>query len=399
MTTHYVLIGGGLAAASAIDGIRELDADGPITVLTAEKELPYHRPPLSKSFLAGKDTVDAVRIHEASWYRDHKVKVRLGQSAKSVHIGKQSVTLETGERVSYDRLLIATGSSSRRLPVPGADTPGLLYLRTLHDAYALRTAIKPGTRLVVVGGGFIGMEVAATARHLGAQVTVLEMGLALYRAFASPELSAFFQRVLEAQGVSVHTNTRVARINVADGKLAGIVTETDQQYPADVAVLGVGAEPNTAWLVNSGFTIDRGALIVNVRLETPGKNVWAAGDVARFPDPVTRQPRRLEHWDNALAMGKHAGRNMAGANEPYTHQSAFFSDIFDITINVLGETDTPDRVEIRGSTDDAKPRLTALYVRGAKLMGAVLVNLNSEDRAAEIGDLQGHLAAGTVPEG
>jgi 3-phenylpropionate/trans-cinnamate dioxygenase ferredoxin reductase subunit len=395
--TQYVIVGGGLAAASAVEGIRELDKSGPITVLAVERELPYHRPPLSKSFLAGKDTVEAVRVHEASWYRDNKVRVRLGQTAKSVHIGRQGIALENGERVTYDRLLIATGSSARKLAVPGSELPGILYLRSLADSYALRTALKPGTRLVIVGGGFVGMEVAATARHLGADVTVLEMGPVVYRAFASPEISAFFETVLQSQGVSVKTNKRVARFVAGVGRVVAVQTEDGEQVPADVVLVGVGSEPNTGWVATSGFAIERGALIVNVRLETPGKNVWAAGDVTRFPDPVTKQPRRLEHWGNALAQGKQAGRNMAGANEPFTAQAAFFSDLFDITLNVMGDTDHPERVELRGQVDPAMPKFTGLYTRGGRLTGALTVNLNAEDRAAEFDALQKHIAAGTMP--
>jgi 3-phenylpropionate/trans-cinnamate dioxygenase ferredoxin reductase subunit len=394
--TQYVIVGGGLAAASAVEGIRELDPKGAITLLAAERELPYHRPPLSKAFLGGKESVEGLRVHEAAWYREQKVRVRLGQIAKSVHIGRQSVALENGERVTYDRLLVATGSAARRLTVPGADLPGIQYLRTLADSYALRGALKKGTRLVVVGGGFVGMEVAATARHLGAEVMVLEMGKVVYRAFADERISAFFQSVLESQGVQVRLNTRVARF-LGQGKVAGVQTEDGEQVPADVVLVGVGSEPNTEWLASSGFSIDRGALIVNVRLETPGKNVWAAGDVTRFPDPVTRQPRRLEHWGNALAQGKQAGRNMAGANEPFTAQSAFFSDMFDITLNVLGDAELADAVELRGQLDPSLPNFTALYTRGAKLVGALLVNLNAEDRSAEFGALQQHIAAGTVP--
>ena len=395
--TQYLIVGGGLAAASAVEGIREVDQAGPITLVTSERELPYHRPPLSKSFLAGKDSVDSVRVHDAAWYRDQKARVRMGLTAKSVHIGKQSVALENGERLNYDRLLIATGSSARKLSVPGADTPGILYLRTLADCYALRRAIVPGTRVVVVGGGFIGMEVAASSRLLGASVTVLEMGPVVYRAFANSDISSFFQGLLTSQGVVVRTNKRVARFLAAGGKLSAIQTEDGEQIPADIAVVGVGAEPNTEWLAASGFSIERGALIVNVRLETPGKNVWAAGDVTRFPDPVTHQPRRLEHWDNAGAQGKHAGRNMAGANEPYTHQSAFFSDMFDITINVLGDTENPDSVALSGSLDIALPKFTALYARGGKLVGAAMVNLAAEDRAAEFDNLQKAIAAGKMP--
>ena len=395
---QYLIVGGGLAAASAIEGIRELDQEGPITLLAAERDLPYHRPPLSKSFLAGKDRVEAVRIHEAAWYPKNHVTVRLGQTAKSVHIGKQGVTLESGERVPYDRLLLATGCRARKLTAPGADTPGVLYLRTLQDCYALRKAIKPGTRVVLVGGSFIGMEVAVTARRLGAEVTVLEVGPTVYPRFSDPSLSAFFQQLLESQGITVRTGIRVARFRAQDSKLAAAVTDDGEQVPADLAVVGVGAEPNTDWLATSGFSIDRGSLIVNVRLETAAKNVWAAGDIARFPDPITKQPGRLEHWDNAQAQGKQAGRNMAGADESYTHQSAFFSDLLDVTINVLGDTDKPDTVEIRGSTDVQAPNFTALYGRGPRLMGAVMVNLNLVDRAAEFDQLQKHITAGTVPE-
>ncbi len=395
----YVIVGGGLAAASAVEGIRELDPDGEITVVSAERELPYHRPPLSKGFLAGREQLEAVRIHDAPWYRDIRVRYRLGNEAKSVHMGKQSVTLRSGERLPYDRLLLATGCRARHLNVPGADTPGVFQLRTLADAAALKGVLKPGVKLVAVGGSFIGMEVAATARGLGAEVTVLEMGPAVYGRFADPTLSDFFRRFLESHGIVVKTSVRVARVKAAGGRLAGVETETEEPYPADVVVTGVGAEPNTEWLATSGFAIDRGGMVVNVRLETSGPNVWAAGDIARFPDPVTRQPRRLEHWDNALAQGKQAGRNMAGAGEVYVHQSAFFSDLFDVTINVLGETDKPDTVQIRGSTDLQAPNFTALYVREHRLMGAVMVNLMSANRAAEFDQLQQAIAAGTVPEG
>jgi len=392
----YVIVGGGLAAASAIEGIRELDHDGEITVVSAERELPYHRPPLSKGYLAGREQLETVRIHDALWYRDNRVRYRLGVEAKSVHMKRRSVTLTSGERLEYDRLLLATGSHARRLGLPGADTPGVSLLRTVSDSTALKAAIKPGVRVVVVGGSFIGMEVAATARGLGAEVTVLEMGPLVYGRFADPALSDFFKRMLEGHGITIRTGVRVES---AGGKVSGVATETDEQHAADVVVAGVGAEPNTGWLANSGFGIDRGGLVVNVRLETNAEQVWAAGDVARFPDPITRQPRRLEHWDNALMQGKQAGRNMAGAGEPYTHLSAFFSDLFDVTVNVLGDTDKPDAVRLEGSTDLAAPNFTALYVRDHKLTGAVIVNLMTANRTEEFDQLQKSIAAGEFVEG
>jgi len=395
--TQYVIVGGGLAAASAIEGIRELDPRGPITLISAERELPYHRPPLSKTFLAGKDGVETVRVHDVGWYRDQKVKVRLGQMAKSVHMGRQTVAMQSGERVAYDRLLIATGASPRRAQLPGGDLSGILYLRTLDDSYALKRALTKDAKLVIVGGGFIGVEVAATARYLGVDVTVLEGRPVLYSAFASPELSAFYRQVLEHQGVKILTGTKVARFIGNSGKLSAVATDDGKQIPATIALVGVGAEPNTGWLASSGFQIDRSALIVNVRLETPNKSIFAAGDVTRFPDPVTHQPRRLEHWGNALAQGKQAGRNMAGANEPFMAQAAFFSDIVDLTTNVLGDTDNPSRVEIRGTMDLAHPKFTALYQRGDRLTGAVMVNPNTDDRSGEFAMLQKNIAAGTMP--
>ena len=397
--SRYVIVGGGLAAASAIEGIRDIDKDGEITVVSAERDLPYHRPPLSKGYLAGREQLETVRIHDALWYRDNRVRYRLGVEARSVHMKKRSVTLASGERLEYDKLLLATGSHARRLGVPGADTPGVFLLRTVGESTALKAALKPGVKVVVVGGSFIGMEVAATARQVGAEVTVLEMGPAVYGRFADPQLSDFFRRMLESHGIVVKTGVRVARIRTMAGKLAGVTTETDEQFNADVVVAGVGAEPNTGWLANSGFGIDRGGLIVNVRLETNAPAVWAAGDVARFPDPNTKLPRRLEHWDNALMQGKQAGRNMAGADEAYGHQSAFFSDLFDVTINVLGDTDRPDSVQLKGSTDLAAPNLTALYVRDHKLTGAVLANLATANRTEEFDQLQKSIAAGEFVEG
>lgn len=397
MATRYLIVGGGLAAASAIEGIRELDQDGDIVLVAAERELPYHRPPLSKGFLAGRDQVESVRIHEPKWYRDNGVRVRLGQVARSIHLKKKSLTIESGEREAYDRLLLATGSRARRLNAPGSDTPGVVQLRTMAESSQLRSLLKPGVRLVCVGGGFVGMEVAVTARALGAEVTVLESGPGVYRAFADEALAEFFLKLLRHRGITVETGVRVARFLAANGRLSGVQTEANQQIPADVAVVGVGAEPNIEWLANAGFEIDRGGVVVNVRLETPGESVWAAGDIARFVDPVTKQPRRLEHWDNALWQGKQAGRNMAGAEEPYAHQALFFSDLSDVTITVLGETEKPDGVQILGSVDIVQPRFTAFYVRANKLVGAVLVHLATEDRTAEIDDLQQRLLQGTLP--
>jgi len=394
----YVIVGGGLAAASAIEGIREVDQHGEITVVSAERELPYHRPPLSKGYLAGREQPEAVRIHDALWYRDNRVRYRLGVEARSVHMKKRSVTLTSGERLEYDRLLLATGSHARRLGVPGADVPGVTLLRTMAESTALKAALKPGVRLVLVGASFIGMEVAATARGLGAEVTVLEMGPLVYGRFADPSLSDFFRRMLESHGIAIRTGARVARVKSAGGKASAVATDSEE-FPADVVVAGVGAEPNTGWLANSGFGIDRGGLIVNVRLETNAEGVWAAGDVARFPDPISRVPRRLEHWDNALMQGKQAGRNMAGADEPYAHQSAFFSDLFDVTINVLGDTDRPDAVRIEGSTDLAAPNFTAHYVREHKLTGAVMVNPMTANRTEEFDRLQRAIASGEPAEG
>jgi 3-phenylpropionate/trans-cinnamate dioxygenase ferredoxin reductase subunit len=396
--TRYVIVGGGLAAASAVEGVREVDADGEIIVVAAERELPYHRPPLSKGYLAGREQLETVRVHDATWYRENRVRYRLANEAKSVHMAKRSVTLRSGERLSYDRLLLATGSRAHRLGVPGGDTPGVHLLRTLADSTALKGAIRPGMKLVVVGGSFVGMEVAATARGLGAEVTVLEMGPVVYGRFTDPQLSDFFRRFLEHHGIVVRTGLKVARVKASAGAVAGVESDVGEVFPAELIVAGVGADPNTEWLAAAGLDIESGGIVVNVRLEASGPNVWAAGDIARFPDPVTHQPRRLEHWDNALAQGKQAGRNMAGANEPYQHQSAFFSDLFDVTINVLGDTDRPDRVSLAGSQDLRAPNFTALYMREHKLTGAVMVNLNTANRTAEFDQLQHSIRTGTPPE-
>jgi len=399
MATRYVVIGGGVAATSSIEGIREIDQSGEVVLITAERELPYSRPPLSKSFLTGREQAEALRVHEPAWYRANGVRVRIGQVARSVHQKKQSVTLESGEREPYDRLLLATGSRARRITVPGVEVPGVAHLRTATDGCQLRSLLKPGARVVCVGGGFLGVEVAATARAVGAEVTLLESGPSVFRAFADATLSLFFQRLLESRGVVVRPNHRVTRFRPgADGRLSAVAVDGGEQFQADVAVVGVGAEPNTEWLATSGFGIDRGGVVVNVRLETQGPNVWAAGDIARFPDPTSHQPRRLEHWDNALRQGKQAGRNMAGAGESYLHPSRFTAELFDVLVTALGDTEHADSVQIQGSMDEKTPHLTAHYIRARKLVGAVLANLASEDRTAEIDALQRHIVEGTAPE-
>jgi len=399
MSTRYVIVGGGVAATSAIEGIREIDSDGEIVLLTAERELPYNRPPLSKGFLSGGVQPEALRVHEPAWYRANGVRVRIGQVGRSVHLKKQSLTLESGERESYDRLLLATGSRARTIAAPGVEAPGVLHLRTVADGGRLRALLKPGARLVCVGGGFIGCEVAATARAMGAEVVLLESGPSLFKAFADAALATFLQTLLVSRGAVVRLNSRVTRFRSgADGGLAAVVAEDGEQFPADVAVVGVGSEPNIEWLASSGFAIDRGGVVVNVRLETQGANVWAAGDIARFPDPTSRQPRRLEHWDNAFWQGKQAGRNMAGAGESYLHLSLFTTELLDVAVTVLGDTEHADSIRVLGSTSEKAPHLTAYYIRARKLAGAVLANLATENRAAEFDDLQRHLTQGTTPE-
>ena len=371
---ELVIAGGGLTAARAIKSYREAGGGGRIALLAQEPNLPYHRPALSKRFLRG-ETTDAPFAEDASFYRDHDVEVLLETPVSSIDAGNRVVTTEDGP-VHYDKLLIATGATPRRLRVPGADLDGVFTLRTLQDSERIRAAAGSAERAVVVGGGFIGMEVAASLRQLGLEVTLIHMGEGLFDLLGSPELSDELLHLYRDRGVDVMLEQEVAGFG-GDGRLEYVETKSGLCVPADLAVVGVGVIPNTDFLDGSGIALDNGVL-VNERFETSAPSVYAAGDVANFFDPLFDRQRRIEHWSNANYQGTEVGKILAGRDDGYDTVSSFFSEVFGVGVRVFGDVSSFDELTADGTLESG---LLASYGEKGRLVGALTVGQSDEVEA------------------
>ena len=306
--SELVIAGGGLTAARAIKAYREADGDGAITLVAEEATLPYHRPALSKRYLRG-DTNETPHVEDEAFYREHDVEVLLETQAVAVEPGVRRLRLDNAIRLPYDKLLVATGATPR-LRVPGTDLAGVFALRTIVDSTAIREAARTAERAVVVGGGFIGMEAAASLRHLGLDVTLIHLGSGLFDVLGSSELSDQLAALYRERGVELLLEHEVASFG-GDGVLAYVETKNGLRIDADLAVVKVGVVPNVDFLADSGIAVDNG-VVVNARFETSAPHVYAAGDVASFFDPLYERQRRIEHWSNASYQG--TGRSDAGGS-------------------------------------------------------------------------------------
>ena len=330
----YLLVGGGLAVSRAVEGIRSLDQSGSIVLVTEEERLPYERPPLSKAALKGDDPVSSAFTHDESWYSANHVDLRLADPATSLDAGAHQVTLHDGAVVGYERLLIATGSSARALDVPGADLDGVLYLREMPESTALRARFSAGHRLVIVGAGWIGLEVAAAGVEAGCQVTVVEPQPSPLFGVLGARIGGWFADLHRSHGVSFRFGEGVERL-AGDGHVTGVVTKDGQTLDADTVVVGVGISPNTGLAVDAGLTVENG-IVTDSSLRSSDPDVWAAGDVASWSSTTLGTHVRVEHWANAHDGGYAAGRVMAGSDEVYDPIPFFFSDQYDVGLEYAG---------------------------------------------------------------
>jgi 3-phenylpropionate/trans-cinnamate dioxygenase ferredoxin reductase subunit len=369
---ELVIVGGGLAAARAIKSYRESGGRGPIALLSRESDLPYHRPALSKRYLR-EETADAPFAEDAAFYRDHDVEVLLETTATGVDAGAHMVTTDAGS-FRYDKLLIATGATPRRLEVPGAELAGVYALRTLRDSQAIRAATRSAEQAVVVGGGFIGMEVAASLRQLGLAVTLIHLGRGLFDQFRSSELSDELVTLYREHGVELLLEQAVAGFG-GDYRLSYVETKSGLCIEAEIAVVGVGVLPNVDLLADSGLALDNG-VVVNQRFETQVPDVFAAGDVANFFDPLYGRQRRIEHWSNANYQGTEVGKVLAGTGGGYDTVSSFFSEVFGTTVKVLGDVSRFDELTTEGSLTSGT--LLTSYGDGGHLVGALTVGASDE---------------------
>jgi len=338
MTTQpsFIIVGGGLAGAIAAQTLREEGFDGRGTLRGQEPHRPYERPPLSKDYLQDKADRDSIFAHPEPWYADHAVELRLGTAVTSLDPAARTVTTATGGQLDYDKLLLTTGSTPRRLSVPGADLDGVHYLRSVDDSERIKAGFAQAHRVAIIGGGWIGLETAAAARNAGLDVTLLEHAeLPLLRVLG-PETAPIFADLHRDQGVDLRSQVAVAKFTGKNGAVTGVILNNGSRIEADMVLVGVGITPNTQLAAQAGLKIDNG-IIVDEHLRTSDVNIFAAGDVANAYNPRLGRHIRVEHWANARRQGATAGKAMLGQDAVDARPSYFFTDQYDLSMEYTGD--------------------------------------------------------------
>jgi 3-phenylpropionate/trans-cinnamate dioxygenase ferredoxin reductase subunit len=370
MEQTFVIVGASLAGAKAAETLREEGYDGRLVLLGAETVRPYERPPLSKEYLRGEAGREKVYVHDEGFYAEREIELRLGTSAIDLDAGSRELTLDGGERLRFDRLLLSTGAQPRELTIPGSELDGVYYLRTVDDSDTLRERLDRGGKLVVVGAGWIGAEVAASARQRGLDVTVIEpMSVPLERVLGA-ELGAVYRDIHADHGVELLLGSGVEAFE-GDGAVERVRTSGGSSVDCDFVVIGVGVEPRIELARKAGLDTDNG-IVVDECLETSAPGVFAAGDVANHRHPALG-PLRVEHWANALNQGPAAARNMLGRKEPFERLPYFFSDQYDVGMEYSGHAQDWDRVLFRG--DPAKREFIAFWLRDGHVLAGMNVNV------------------------
>lgn len=359
---NIVIVGGGLTGAHAVEELRKQGYDDDITLVAAEPHLPYDRPPLSKDVLMGKTETQSLYLHDAQWYADQNVDLHLGTSVTGIDLDRSRVTFDSSA-VTYDRLLLATGSAPRRLPLVDSSELDTAYLRTIDDALALKSRLSGS--ILILGGGWIGLEVASAARQAGAEVTVVESSPLPLLGVLGPELGLLFADLHRQHGVDLRLHTTVESIHGHE-----VVLSDGHHLVPDAVVVAIGASPLTDVAARAGLATDNGVL-VDARLRTSDPHVYAAGDVANHDHPTLGRIR-VEHWDNAIAQGRHASHVMLGSDEPYTRMPYFFTDQYDVGMEFVGTTRGYDELVFRG--DVAERVVTAFWLRDDTVIAGMHIN-------------------------
>jgi NADPH-dependent 2,4-dienoyl-CoA reductase/sulfur reductase-like enzyme len=373
----YVILGGGMVAGfAAKELVKHGLRPGELAIVSSDSVPPYERPPLSKDFLAGSANEDDVYINPASFYDEHGITLRLGITVHRLAASERRLYSSDGAEFGFEKLLIATGARVRQLDVPGSDFPGIMYLRSLDDSRRLRAAYKDAKRAVVIGAGFIGMEVASVLSSQGVETTMVFPEDRVWERFFTPPMSAFFERYYEQRGVSLARGEKIASFDGANGVEAAIA-QSGHRIPADLVLAGIGVVPVIDLLEGSGIACDNG-VVVNEFLESNVPDVWAAGDVAMYRDVIFDKQRRVEHWDNAVEQGKHAARLLMGEREPFVHVPYFFSDVFDLSYEFWGDTTDANDVVYRG--DVTSSSFSTWWLRDGVLVAAFVMDRPDDER-------------------
>lgn len=371
-----VILGGGVAAYGAAEALRAAGFDGPVTLVSAEPVVPYDRTTLSKAFLQGQKTVEEILFKPARYYQGLGIELRLGQRVTAADLERRELALEPGERLPFDVLLIATGAEPVRLRLPGFDLPGVRYLRSLADAQALREDLSRAERVLVIGAGFIGAEVAASARALGKQVTLVDLLPVPLAGPLGEEVGAILAEVHRRHGVELRMGQKVAKLR-GHRSVEEAVLESGQRITCDLVVVGVGVRPAVALFQGSGLQIEDG-ILVDEHCATSVPGVYAAGDVANWWHPVIGRRLRVEHFDNAVQQGAAAARAIAGDPQPYAPVPYFWSDQYDLNLQYAGYPGPWDQVVLRG--DPVAPSVTVFYLRQGMIEAVVTINRPRELR-------------------
>jgi NAD(P)H-nitrite reductase len=397
----FVIIGASLAGAKAAETLRSEGFTGRLVLVGAETSLPYERPPLSKGYLLGTDEVEKAFVHDQAWYTEHDVTLMLGVRATAIDPAEHVVTLDRGDPLRYDKLLLATGVRPRILPVPGADLAGVHYLRSIEDSTALRERLRQGPRVVIVGAGWIGLEVAAAARQYGCPVTVVEIDTLPLRRVLGDEMATVYRQLHEAHGVSFRFGNGVSQIcgqtggsgqagggqgAGASGSVTHVVLTDGTEVPADLVLIGVGALPNVEEAQAAGLAVDPeiGGIVTDEYLNTSDPDIFAAGDCAAFWSPLLQRRIRVEHWANALNGGPAAALAMLGRPSPYDPVPYFYSDQY-TTSPLIGMEYAGyvvpggyDRLVFRGSPEiqpDRDPEFLVFWTQQGRVLAGMNVNI------------------------
>ena len=377
--SKVVVLGGGMVAGYAAKQLVELGLrHGELAILSADHSVPYERPPLSKGFLAGKDTEEAIRINPEDFYTKHGIELKLECEISGLDTKRKRLFLKSGDEFGFNNLIVATGARPRLLNVPGANLRNLYYLRTLNDSKVIRSALEKVKHAVVIGGGFIGMEVAAVLAQKGIEVTMVLGEDRIWKRLFSPEMSSFFEAYYAARSVHLIKATTVSELR-GDGAVSSAVLANGQTIPCELVVAGIGVQPATEMLANSGLDVGDG-IIVNEYLETSQPDVLAAGDVANYQDVLFGSHRRVEHWDNAVSQGQYCARSRMGDRIPYKHVPYFFSDVFDLSYEYWGDLSGADQIIHRG--DFSNKSFSVWWLRQKTVVAVFTMNRPEEERDA-----------------
>jgi len=374
-----VILGGGMVAGYAAKQMVELGlSSGELAILSADNVVPYERPPLSKGFLAGKDSEDSVKINPEDFYRQHEIELRLSCVVSALDVKRKRLILKGADEFGFQKLIIATGARPRTLNVPGSQLQNLFYLRSLNDSKRIRDAAQRAKHALVIGGGFIGMEVAAVLAQKGIEVTLVLSDDRIWKRVFTPEMSGFFERYYAARKVRIVKSSSVKELQ-GDATVRSAVLSDGQTISCDLVVAGIGVEPAVELASSGGLEVENG-ILVNEYLQTKDPDIFVAGDVANYQDVLFGKRRRVEHWDNAVSQGQYCARSMMGDATPFNHVPYFFSDVFDLSYEYWGDSSNADQIMHRGDT--ASNSFSVWWLHEERVRAAFVMNRPDEERNA-----------------